>query len=142
VAGPRHLELGLEFGPDDRVERVIVDVQLLGLLNPLPQRFVGRKAGGLPARLFHGGQYSRGEREGLASRHVQGQQGVQATRFVDGEPVATGMVMNTQELGHVPAGLSLPAGQPIEHLEPWFLATIMCMLEALSQGGPIFGNEG
>jgi hypothetical protein len=83
-----------------------------------------------------------GGREGLARRHVQRQQGVQATRGVDGEPAAPGLARPHQELGHVPACLRWPAGQPLEPLAPWFLAAIMCMLYALPQGCYIFGQEG
>ena len=125
MAGPRPLELGLKFGTDDRVERVVVDVQRVRLLNPPAQRCVGRKAGGLSKRLFNGRQHSWGKREGLASRHVQGQQGVQAGGGVAREPVADGLAMHPQELGHGQAALRLPAGQPRAHLEPWLLTAVM-----------------
>jgi hypothetical protein len=103
---------------------VVVDIQVIGLLDPLPQRFIGGKAGGLPERLLKSGQYIRGERQGLAWWHVQVQQGFQATPSVAGEPVADGIAMDPEQLGHVPAGLGLSAGQEVEHLEPWFLATV------------------
>jgi hypothetical protein len=35
------------------------------------------------------------------------------------------MAMDAQELGHLLARMRLTAGQQIEHLEPWLLATIM-----------------
>jgi hypothetical protein len=56
VTGSRHLELGLEVGAHNRVERVVVDVQVIGLLDPLPQRVIRGKAAGLPERLLQGGR--------------------------------------------------------------------------------------
>jgi hypothetical protein len=38
------------------------------------------------------------------------------------------MAVDSQSLGHVQAGLSLPAGQQIEPLEAGFLAPMMCMV--------------
>jgi hypothetical protein len=35
VTGPRDFELGFEFGTDDGVEGVIVDLPVIGLLDPL-----------------------------------------------------------------------------------------------------------
>jgi hypothetical protein len=36
VTGPWDFELGLELGANDRREGVIIDVQVVGLLDPLP----------------------------------------------------------------------------------------------------------
>jgi hypothetical protein len=121
VTGPRDLELGA----DDRVEGVTVDIQVVSPLDPLLQGFTGGKASGLPERLCHGGQHVRNERQELAGRHVQRQQGIQAARCIDGEPVTDSMAMDTQELGHILARVGLTAGQEIEHLEAWLLASIV-----------------
>jgi hypothetical protein len=79
VTGPRHLELRLKARPHDGVERVLVDVQVRGLCNPLTQFDRGGEASGLPEHLLQRGQHIRRKRQGLASRHVQRQQGVQAS---------------------------------------------------------------
>lgn len=57
MTGPCHLELRLEPGTDDGVEGVVVDLPVLGPLNPLTQRFVGGKPGRLPERLLQGVQH-------------------------------------------------------------------------------------
>ncbi len=46
MTGPWDLELRLEPGADDGVKRVIVDVEMVALLDPLAQRGIGGKAGG------------------------------------------------------------------------------------------------
>src|SRR5882724_2692396 len=125
VAGPRYLELGFESGANDRVEGVIGDVQLVALLDPLPHSLVRGEAGELPEGLLKRRQHVWREHQGLASRYIQRQQGVQATRFVECKPVANGIPMDAQQAGHVPVGLDLPASQQVEHLEPWFPATVM-----------------
>jgi hypothetical protein len=51
------------------------------------------------------------------------------------------MAMDPQQLSHVPAGVGLPTGQEVEHLEPWSLATIMFVLQALLEGCRIFTND-
>jgi hypothetical protein len=114
---------------------------MIGLLDPLPQRFIGGKAGGLPERLRKSGQDIWGERQGLAWRHVQVPQGFQATLGLAGEPVADGMAMDPEQRGHVPAGLGLSAGKEVAHLEPWFPTTVMFTLKALLEGLCIFGHD-
>jgi hypothetical protein len=125
VTGPRHFELGVEGGADNGGEGVGVDVQVVSLLNPLAHCLMGGKASGLPGNLLQRGQYVWREGQGLAGRHVHLQQGRHAARVVAREPVAAGMAVDPQELGHVPACRGLPVGQPIEHLEPWLLAPVM-----------------
>jgi hypothetical protein len=56
--------------------------------------------------------------------------------------VANGMAMHPQELSHLPAGLRLPTGHYIEHLEPWLLPTVICTLYALLHGICMLGTEG
>jgi hypothetical protein len=108
VTGPRDLELGFELGADDGVEGVIVDLQVIGLLDPLAQGLVGGKAGGLPERVLNGGQHVQGQREGLTSGDIQRQPGLQAARVIEREPVADGMAMNGQPVGYVLACLACP----------------------------------
>ena len=55
VTGSRYLELRLEPGADDGVERVIIDRHAIGLLHPLPQGLVRSKAGWLPEDLLKPG---------------------------------------------------------------------------------------
>jgi hypothetical protein len=43
--------------------------------------------------------------------------------------------MDAQHVRHVLAGLGLPTGQPIEHLQAWLLAAIMFMPETLLKLG-------
>jgi hypothetical protein len=131
VTRARDLKLGLEPRPYDGVERVIVDLQMIRLLDPLAQCFIGGKPGRLPEGLLDRRQPIGGQPEGLASRDMYRQQGLQAASLVAPAPVADGMAVNSQELGHLHAGLSWPTGQHIQHLEPWFLATITFMLEPL-----------
>jgi hypothetical protein len=61
VTGPWHLELGVELGADDGVQGVIVDLQMMGLLDPLVQRFIGGETGGLPEGLLDRGWHIREE---------------------------------------------------------------------------------
>ena len=49
--------------------------------------------------------------------------------------------MAAQPLGHLLAGLGLPAGEPRAHLQSWLLATIMLTLSALLQVLDIFRND-
>jgi hypothetical protein len=67
VTGPWDLELGVELGADDGVEGVIVDLPVIGRLDPLAQGFVRGKAGGLLERLLNGGQDVGRQREGFTS---------------------------------------------------------------------------
>jgi hypothetical protein len=97
---------------------MVVDIQVIALPDPLPQGFIGSKAGRLPERLLKGGQYVWAERQGLARWHVEVQQGLQATRGIAREPMADGIAVDTQQLGHILARLGLPAGQQVEHLQP------------------------
>jgi hypothetical protein len=128
VTGAWDLAFRLELGPYDGVERVIVDLQLKGLLDPLPQGLTGDDPGRLSEDLLNGGPSIGGQRKGLASRDIDRQQRLQATRFVKGEPVTDGVAMDPQSLGHLPAALRLPTGQEGEHLESWFLAPIIFTL--------------
>jgi len=107
---------------------VIVDVQVMGVFDPLTELDIGGKASGLPEYLLQRGQRGWRERHGFASRHVQRQQGVQASRFVEHEPMADGVAMDAQQVRHLLAGVGLPAGQQVEHLEPGSLAPVMFML--------------
>jgi hypothetical protein len=141
VTGPCHLELRLEPGPDHGVERVVVDLPVMDLLHPLAQRFVGGNPGWLPERLLQGVQHIWGQGDGLPSRHVHIQQGLQASGLVNGEPVANGMAMDAQQPGHGLTCLGLPAGQHIEHLEAWFLMTIALPSYAFFERDTIFGHN-
>ena len=67
VTGPWDLELGLELGADDGVERVIVDVQLGGVLAPWAPPLLRSKASRLPERPFQRGQHVQREGQGRAS---------------------------------------------------------------------------
>jgi len=124
VTGPWHLELGVASGTHDGVERVIIDIQVVNLLDPLAQGFIGGKARRMPECLLQRRQHVWRNREGLASWHIYIQQRVQAARFVAREPVADGIAVDPQQLSHIQACLGLPAGQPVEHLEAWLLATL------------------
>lgn len=79
VTGPRHLELRLKSRPAEGVEGVIGDVQVVGWFDPLTQFDIGGEASGLPENLLQRGQHAWRKRQGFASRHVQRQQGVQAS---------------------------------------------------------------
>jgi hypothetical protein len=127
VTGPRDLELGVELGTAAGGEGVIVDRQVRGRLDPRAQGLVGGQAGGLPESMRNGGQHVRGQQEGLTSWDIQRQHGLQAARFIACEPVADGMAMDAQQAGHVLAGLGVPTGEHLEHVEPSFLATCMFM---------------
>jgi hypothetical protein len=51
------------------------------------------------------------------------------------------MAVNAQELGHRLTRLPVPTGQQIQHLQPWFLPTVMFTLSLLLQAGGIFAND-
>ena len=55
--------------------------------------------------------------------------------------MANGIAMDAQELGRMLACLGLPAGQQLEHREPWFLTAIMFALQALLEGFRMFGHD-
>ena len=141
VAGPRDLEPGVEPGADNGVERVIVDVQLIAWFDPLAQRLIGGKARRPPEGLLQAGQYVRGQGHGLPSRHVHVQQRRQAACSIDRKPVADGIAMDAQQLGNALAGLRWSAGQAREHLQAWFLATVMFMLQPLLEGIRTLGDD-
>jgi hypothetical protein len=61
VTGPRPLELRVEPGADDGVERVIVDLQMVSLLDPWAQRFLGGETGRWPEGPLNRGQHMRRE---------------------------------------------------------------------------------
>jgi hypothetical protein len=65
VTGARDLELGLEPRPHNGVERVIVDLQMIRLLDPVPQGFIRGQPGRLPERLFNRSQHLWGQGEDL-----------------------------------------------------------------------------
>jgi hypothetical protein len=54
--------------------------------------------------------------------------------------VADGIAMDAQQLRHSLACLRLTAGQQLKHLEPWLLAAIVFVLQALLQVLHSFGN--
>jgi hypothetical protein len=70
VTGPRDLEFGREPRANKRGERLIIDLQMMGLLNPWAQGFRGGQPGRLPESLLKGGQDLRRARERLASRPI------------------------------------------------------------------------
>ena len=123
VTRPWDLELGFELGADDGVEGVIMDLPVVGLIDPLAQGFVGGQASGLPERMREGGQDVGGQREGCTSWDIPRQQGLQAPRLVETEPVANGLAMDSQQLRHVWACLGLPTRQQIEPVASRFRAT-------------------
>jgi hypothetical protein len=141
VAGPRDLEPGVAPGADNGVERVIVDVQLIALFDPLAQRLIGGQAHRPPEGLLQAGQDVRGQGHGLPSRHVHVQQRRQAACFIDRKPVADGMAMDAPQLGNALAGLRLSAGQSREPLQAWCLATVMCMWQPLLEGSRTLGDD-
>jgi hypothetical protein len=83
------------------------------------------------------GCITRGERYRLAGWRVQIQQGFQATCGVERQPVADGMVIGAQELGYLLARAALTAGQEVEYLQPWFLATFIGALSIAPKGACI-----
>jgi hypothetical protein len=141
VPGPRHLARGRELGTDEGRARVGVDLQGRGLLAPLPQGFSGGEASRWPGRLRQSGPSLGGARQGLAWRHVQVQQGVQAPPGVAGAPGADGRARAPEPLGYVPAGRGLSAGQAGEHLAPWFLPAVMVTWYALLEGLCLFAQD-
>jgi hypothetical protein len=120
---------------------VIVDLQMVGLLDPWAPRCLGGETGRLPEGLRNRGQHLRRECEGLASWHVPVQQGLQAARRLAREPIAEGMAMDPSSLSHGPAGVGLPTGQEVEPREPWLLATIMFVLQVRLAGCRIVTHD-
>jgi hypothetical protein len=55
--------------------------------------------------------------------------------------VISGSRIGKSELSHLQAGLSLPTGQPIEHLEPWFFAAITFLLAPLLEDVRTLSND-
>jgi hypothetical protein len=141
VPGARHLERRFATSPHHRVERVVVNLTVMGLPDPLAQGFIGGQTSRLLQGLCDRGQYLRREGQGLASGHVERQPGLHAPSCVAGEPMADGMAMDSQQLGHLLAGLGLPTRQHIEHLESRFLATMRFPLSPLLEGLDIFSNN-
>jgi hypothetical protein len=139
--GPRPLERRVEPGADEGVERVRVDRQLVSLLAPWAPRVSGGEPGRWPAGRRTRGQHLRRACAGLARGPVPGQPGLPAASRIAPEPVAEGLAMAPQELSHVPAGVGLPTGQEVEPLEPWSLATILCVLQARLEGCRLFTND-
>jgi hypothetical protein len=120
---------------------VRVDLYVRGRLHPLPQSLIRGNAGRLSEGLHKPGEHIRRQREGLASRDIQRQQGLQSARCVAREPVANGIAVDAQELGYGLTALSLATGQEIEHLQPWLLAASALALEVLLEKRSIFDDE-
>jgi hypothetical protein len=120
---------------------VILDVQVVMRLNPLAPGFLGGKPRGSPAHLLPRRQHVWRGCQGLTGRHVQGQPGVQTARLVNGEPVADGVAVNAQALGHRLTRLRVAAGQQIAPLPPAFLTPMLCTLEPRLEGLCLFGKD-
>ncbi len=73
VTGPRPCEFGFKLAADHRGNGVIVDVQVVSLLHPLAQGFIGGQARGLPERLLQRRQHVWRERHGFTGRPIQRQ---------------------------------------------------------------------
>jgi hypothetical protein len=141
VTGPRHLELRLEPAADDGVEGVLMTLHARGLLHPLAPCLVRSHAGRLPERLLQADQYRRWQGDGLPRRHVHLQPRRQAPSCVERQPVADGMAVDTQPLGDALAAVGWPTGQAIEPRQPWFLATVMCLVSPLLERLRILGHD-
>ena len=121
---------------------MIVALPVGGLLDPLPPRLISGDTGRRPEGWRDRGQDLGGERSGLTSRHGHSPEGPQAACLIAGQPVAHGMTLDPQHLGHVPAGLGLAAGQQPEHVQPWCLAAIMVARPALLQDAHLCRKAG
>ena len=141
VTRARDLQRGLEPRPYEGVERVIVDLQMRRLLDPWAQGFIGGKPGRWPEGRLDRRPHIGGQREGLASRYMEMPHGLQAASRVAPAPVADGLAVDSQALGHLQAGLSWPTGQHRQHLEPWLLATITFLWEPLLEDVRILSHD-
>src|SRR5262245_37818191 len=107
VARPRHLEFGLEPGAHDGVERVILDIEVHRLLDPLSEGLIGGKAFLSPQGRLDRSKHGRRDRERLASGHVAIEQGSETARLVERQPTSDGITMDAQQVGHLLAGVGL-----------------------------------
>ena len=141
VPGPRDFALRVEPRPHDRVERVVVHLTVLGLLDPLTQGCIGGQASRLLQGVGERGQASRREKQGLARGPLERPQGLPATGFVAGKPMANGMALDAQQRGPLLARLGWPARQPIEQLAARSLATMMFPWSPRLEGFDLFSHD-
>jgi hypothetical protein len=140
VTGARHLKLTPEACAHEAIERRILDRHPVRLPDPLAQRLIRGEAFRATEGLLEAGEHLGREGDGFAGRHIGGQQSVQAPRGLEGQPAADRMAVHPQQMRHVLAGLGLPTGQQIEHLEAGLLMAIRLTLEPVLEISRMVGN--
>jgi hypothetical protein len=69
------------------------------------------------------------------------QQGGQPSGGIDCQPMAHGVAMDAWQARHVLAGVGLPTGQQVKHLQAGLLVALMFMLQALLEHGDLFRDR-
>jgi hypothetical protein len=110
------------------------------LLNLVAQGFIGTEARWTLERLLDAGEYVGCERRTFAGWNIHIEEGHHAASFVPCQPAPDGIATHTKEARDVLARLRLLTRQQLEHLQPWFLASIIFTLEALLEFINAFAN--
>jgi hypothetical protein len=110
--------------------------------HPLAQRLIRGNALGLVARLLQAGEHLGREGDGFAWRDIGGQQGVQTSSGVAGQPAPDGVPRHAQQARHLLALVGLSTRQPVAPLQARRLMTVRCTAETLFAMGRRFRNQG
>jgi hypothetical protein len=131
VTGARHFKLGPDACAHDAVERCVLDRHPMCLPDPLAQRLIRGEAFPTMEGLLEAGEHGWCEGDGFACRHVGGQPCVQTSSGIDRQPAADGIAVDPQQARHILAGVGLPSGQEVEHLEAGLLMAVMFTLPSV-----------
>jgi hypothetical protein len=138
VTRPGHFELGLEACAHQRVERCVLDLHAMRPAHLLAQGFIRGKAFWAAEHLLETGEHCGREGDRFASGDIGGQESVQASRSIERQPAPDGIPMDSQKMRHVLAGMGLPTGQEVEHLQARLLVAVMFMWQALLESRDLF----
>jgi hypothetical protein len=114
---------------DQRIERLVLNLDAVGLREPRLQGFIGGEACRRVEGRLETGEDIGAEGGAFASRDVDLEEGGQTTRRIGSQPACHGVATDAQELGNLHAGVGLATAQEIEHLETGATAAIMVTLQ-------------
>lgn len=114
---------------------------LMRALHPLPQFFVGAKAGWLPQGLLNAGEDVGRQRWMVPNRLGDMAQGSEAAGRVPAEPASDGSPADTKQLRTILTRVRGRTREQVEHLEAGFFATIVFALQALLEVRNTFSNR-
>lgn len=128
-----HVAFGRAGCPHQRVQRLVFDRHVMGLLDPRTQRLLGGNARGLPTGGLNAGEHLGREGRRCTSRNGDIAERRQRACSDAGAPLRAGGAADPQPRRHLLPRLGVPVNEQLEHLHAGVLATIMRALAALFQ---------